>query len=244
MKHLHGHGIAYGIALVLLAGLNSLAADAAVYKCKSASGAITYSQTPCPSNENTVRVTGSRSKPAAVDCWYANKLALETARDMQAGVDSSQLFDQYGGLNALSKGTVSLINYVYSHRANDAVSAERIAGLAGARCQARALGDVSCEALPMGFTEKLGGCGAAQPEQIAAASPPQRGGGSPQRRVVSNGSPTAIQAQAATERSKCRSKYQAQLDRIASEMRAGYTSKEGERYRERQRTLRKRLNDC
>lgn len=237
--------LAWAAALTLAGVLCGVDGHAAVYKCKNAAGAVSYSQNPCPAKENTVRVTRT-SKSAPVDCWYANKFALATAQDMQNGVASDQLFDKYGGLNALSKGTIGLINYVYSHRSNDAVSAQRVAGLATARCEARALGDVSCEALPMDFTEKFGGCGEARPEEpVAIQQATQFRSVQRQRPVASSVAGGGKSHEREEERAeKCRAKYQRQLDQIDSEMRAGYSSRQGEIYRERRRSLRRRLSEC
>jgi hypothetical protein len=236
---------AWAVTLTLAAALYGVDGHAAVYKCKNAAGAVSYSQTPCPVQENTVRVT-RKSKSASVDCWYANKFALATAEDMQNGVASDQLFDEYGGLNALSKGTIGLISYVYSHRSNDAVSAQRVAGLATARCQARALGDVSCEALPMAFTEQFGGCGKARPEDPVATQQPTRFRSLQRQRPVSASAAAGDTANEREEKrtEQCRAKYQRQLDQLDSEMRAGYSSRQGEVYRERRRSLRRRLSEC
>ena len=77
---------------------------------------------------------------------------------MQAGSRSDELFDRYGGLDSLSKGSINIINYVYGYRSNGGVSAERIAALTQAKCRARALGEVSCESLPLSYTDSIGGC--------------------------------------------------------------------------------------
>jgi hypothetical protein len=232
-------------ALFAWAGLCPPQSSAAVYKCSDDAGAISYSQTPCPAKETTVRVTGVAAPRQPLDCGYANRFAVAIARDMRTGVASDQIFDRYGGLNAVSKGTINLVNYVYTHRANDTVSVERIAGLSEARCNAGSLGDVSCAALPVGFTQRLGGCNRAQPEGPETTPAATRAFSVPGPRPTSAAPAAPTRTERDAERTRqCIENYQRQLDRIDSKMRAGYSSRQGEKYRERQRDLKKRLNDC
>jgi hypothetical protein len=224
--------------------LVSLEAQADVYKCTDAEGGITFQQTPCR-EQNVEKVSSPKTQSATMDCSYANKFAVSTARLMRRGERSDELFDRYGGLDSLSRATIGVINYVYSFRTNEGVTVERIAGLAQAKCRARSFGDASCEALPLSFTEGLGGCGAGEaeastasvqtiePEQaLTAAAAPRRVTGN-----ANNGrSPERIQA--------CKKQYRDAIDDIDAEMRRGYSSEQGEAYRQRLRALTEQLRAC
>ena len=228
-----------GPLLLLTAILFAVDAHAEIYKCKDADGNVMYSQTPCKKQPSEIIAgTGSKSAQAA-DCSFAGRFAVTTARYMRAGSRSDEVFNRYGGLDSLSKGSIGVINYVYSFRTNADVSEERIAGLARAKCQARSFGDVSCEALPLSFVEGLGGC---DPEEMAeeteqapvAATPPAAG-----RTITRAGDSRSDEVT-----QQCKKRYRDQIDAIDAEMRRGYSSAQGETYRERLRVLTQKLRQC
>lgn len=244
-------------AITLLALLTTcvLADDtrAEIFKCKEADGTLTFSQTPC-STEAPVTVRTSTGDTSEFNCSYANKFAFATARTMQSGVPSDEVFNRYGGLDALSKGTIGVINYVYSFRTNDEVSAERIAGLSQAKCKARSFGDASCDALPLSFTESLGGCNA---EAIEEAPQERRAEVATTMSALSEGTSTAATNSSAERRpatvtasidkeavAECKKKYRDQIDAIDAQMRSGYTSEQGEAFRQRLRGLTEKLRAC
>ena len=211
-------------------------AFADIYKCTDADGNVAYLQTPCTNQEvEKVGPSAAESTREAMDCSYANRFALSTARRMRSGVRSSDLFNLYGGVDALSVGTIGVINYVYSYRTNDDVAVERIASLTQAKCRARSLGDVSCEALPLSYTESFGGCDA-DPEAIEIVAPPPVQQQPVQRSTSTSRSPEQIE--------ECKDNYRDQIDEIDAQMRRGYSSDQGEIYRERLRTLTQQLRAC
>ena len=63
-----------------------------------------------------------------------------------------------GGVDALSRGTVNIIDYVHQLRRNDNISTARIRALSTAKCQAGGFGAVACVGLPPDYTSTLGGC--------------------------------------------------------------------------------------
>ena len=233
----------YGITATAML-MVSLEAQADVYKCTDAEGGITFQQTPCV-EQKVEKVSSQATQSATMDCSYANKFAVSTARLMRRGARSDELFDRYGGLDSLSRATIGIINYVYSFRTNEGVTVERIAGLTQAKCRARSFGDASCEVLPVSFTEGLGGCDAGEaeesttsaqtiePEEARAAAPAPR-------RVNSNANnerlPEQIQA--------CKKQHRDAIDEIDAEMRRGYSSEQGEVYRQRLRALTEQLRAC
>lgn len=235
------HSDAITIIVVLLI-LIPFAARADIYKCTDSDGGITYSQTPC-ANEQTEKVksSGAVTAPSEIDCSYVDRFALATARRMRVGVSSSDLFKFYGGIGELSKGSIGVINYVYSYRTNDVVTVDRIAELTQAMCRARSLGNVGCEALPVSYTESIGGCEVEQDVdktvvgQAAPAEPalvPQE----PSRSSLSD--PIAERAE------DCRNYYRDAIDDVDAQMRSGYSSEQGEIFREKLRRLTERMRAC
>ena len=60
--------------------------QADVFKCADADGNIMYSQTPCDAQSSAnVNMAGFSSQSAELDCSYANRFALSTARRMRVG---------------------------------------------------------------------------------------------------------------------------------------------------------------
>lgn len=233
---------------VVLALVFSGAAPAEIYKCTDSDGSTIYAQTPC-SAAPAIDLGTSASKSAPADCSYANRFAVRTARQMRAGASSSEVFDLYGGVGSLSKESIGVINYVYSFRSNDDVSVERISALALAKCSARSFGDPGCEALPFAFTETLGGCDADTP-------PPDSPVTADVSSTPNHATQPAIQSNVmrATDQSTrprspdqvllCKKPFRDQIDAIDAKMRSGYTSEQGEIYRQELRALTQGLRKC
>jgi hypothetical protein len=224
--------------------LSSLVAQADVYKCTDADGSITFQQTPCP-KQKVEKVSSQKPESAEMDCIYANKFAVSTARLMRSGAQSDELFDRYGGLDSLSRATIGVINYVYSYRTSDNVTVERIAGLAQAKCRAGSFGDASCEEMPLSFTEGFGGCDAGENAELMAADQISE----PAQSLTAATAPSSARSNTDSGRSPeqiqaCKKQHRDAIDSIDAEMRRGYSSEQGEVYRERLRTLTERLRDC
>jgi hypothetical protein len=67
-----------------------------------------------------------------MECSLASRFAVTAARHMRAGSRSDEVFNRYGGLDSLSKGSIGVINYVYSFRTNNDGSEEGIGGCGAA----------------------------------------------------------------------------------------------------------------
>lgn len=236
--------IANKVSLLLLvtAVFFTTEAHADIYKCRDADGNTMYSQTPCRKQKSEKIGNSTSEKPEATDCSFAGRFAMTTVRHMRAGSRSDEVFNRYGGLDSLSKGSIGVINYVYSFRTNDDVTEERIGGLAQAKCRAGSFGKVGCEVLPLSFTEGLGGCDAdelAETQEPSTATPD----------VVENpnagrSAPRADDSRSGELTQQCKKRYRDQIDAIDAEMRRGYSSAQGESYRERLRVLTQRLRSC
>lgn len=236
--------------LLLITVLLGSTVRAEIYRCKDDDGNLMFSQTPC-ANEEPVVVKTSAPAKADADCSYANRFAVTTARLMRGGLMSDEVFNRYGGLDALSKGSVGVINYVFLFRTNGDVTIERIAGLTQAKCQAGSFGDVSCEALPQSVTDGFGGCDAGEdqesPLQAAQVTAQAQPLGEPQlASTTSSSSSSGRDAGTRDEEltQQCKKRYRDQIDAIDAEMRGGYSSSQGERYREQLRGLTEGLRAC
>lgn len=257
------HRYQFAALLLVLACLLPATAKAEIFKCVAENGDLTFSQAPCPEKGTTVTVMkpGGNFSEEPADCDHARRFALDTAQRMKSGTGSSTIFDGYGGLGALSKGSVSLISYVFQFRTNADVSAVRVSALATAKCQARALGDVSCEQLPTSFTDGLGGCDKDEddPDSATAAKSSEMNAQAVQlqsygsRTSSTSSRNTAVDMQARNREAKakeqerrleCRESVKSQIDGINTKMRRGYTSAQGESLKQRRRDLETDLRDC
>ncbi len=237
-------------ALLLMLAVSPSELPAQVFKCKAEDGTLTYSQTPCSENPKPEVAAAPAAEPdEQLDCSHAHTFAFETARSMQSGVTSAEIFQAYGGVDALSKGAIGIVNYVFSFRSTDQVSAERVAALTEVRCQARVLGDVRCETLPRQFTKRFGGCDAGKEDDAVQAAYSVQNGGLMENAVATNpaaagSSRTSAAAVDKEAVEQCKKRYRDQIDAIDAEMRRGYTSERGEIYRERLRGLTEKLRAC
>ena len=214
-----------------------------VHKCADADGNIMYSQTPCAAQVSAnVNMAGFSSQSTAMDCSYANRFALSTARRMRVGTGSTELFNLYGGLDELSKGTLGVINYVYSFLTSSDVSVEQIATLTEAKCQAQSLGIVNCKALPSAYTETIGGCADADETRTVGAEQEP-----PAVRTAPTGNVVRMQTRPAQTNEfieQCQKWYRDSIEQIDAQMQRDFSPEEGEFYRKELRELTQRLREC
>jgi hypothetical protein len=108
-----------------------------MYKCQDANGRITYSQRKCTAGQSAAKVfLISKQHGSRKDCIWPAEFAEDTAAKIQAGKTSQATMAECGGLDALSRGTVNIIDYVHQLRRNDNISTARIRALSKAKCQA------------------------------------------------------------------------------------------------------------
>lgn len=237
------------MALFFLTLLTSGHSHGAVYKCLSAAGETTYSQSPCPEDAASSQITKIKSSRgfsgnSSNDCGLAQRFAQHTANDMRNGIPSSAAFDNYGGLAAMSGAAVSIANYVYTFERNYETTAERIAGLVRTRCENGSFGATSCEKFPSRFVSSNGGCdlskirtGSREPEVGFAHSAPAT-------------SPTdqqgATQEQYVSEQAKvdCQRTILRELEAIEADAKAGLTAAQYDVYHSQRNDLKNRFDQC
>ena len=229
------------VALCALVALGD--ADADVHKCSDADGNIMYSQTPCDAQSSAnVNMAGFSSQSTEMDCSYANRFALSTARRMRVGTGPTELFNLYGGHDELSKGALGVINYVYSFLTSSDVSVEQIATLTEAKCRAQSLGIVNCKTLPSTYTDTIGGCAVADERRTVRAE---------QERPAVQTAPTSNVVRTQTKPTQtnefteqCQEWYRDSIDQIDAQMQRDVSPEEGEFYRKELRELTQRLREC
>jgi hypothetical protein len=220
--------------------LFSIDAQAEVFKCTAEDGSLTFQQTPCP-EQKVEKVQTAVSASDAMNCSHARQFAVLAGRFMRSGLRSDELFERYGGLDSLSRSSLGVINYVYTFRTNDDVSVERIAALTQAKCQARSLGDVNCETLPASYTETLASCNPDLEEDRVVST---AGSSEPTLAAPTSTRARTDAARSSEEIAQCKKKNRDAIDAIDAEMRRGYSSEQGEGYRQRLRVLTEQLRAC
>ncbi len=226
--------------------------DAAIFKCVSASGDITYTSTPCAHDESTRRISANATAVAGLDCRIARKLAFDTTRRMKQGETSESVFNSHGGMDSLSPEVMGLISYIYTFHGNEAVSASRIATLATERCQVGSFGANvrRCEFYPYEFIQTLGGCAAARDETAGDTAEPVTGAAlpasyAPPAPAASIADPQASASRmAAQQQSACRQRINGTLENTQALMQQGASAVEQTRLRAQQRQLRMQLARC
>ena len=170
-----------------------------------------------------------------------------------------------GGVNTISRGTLGVINYVYSFKHSTATQPDRVAQLTIARCNARAFGKVSCEDFPDEFQEMIFSCDAGERnEAMRLQKLIDRSVGANRQyndatTVDTHSSKDhearrqeweEIRQRKINEREqaridKCKKRLEAQIRKIDDRMSLGYTASTGEALRDRRRSLVKKMaTDC
>ncbi len=154
------HSAMATIAFISLMGWQT-ASEARIFKCVASDGSISYSQSECPYNEKTAKVMSSSGrKQSNINCAVADNFLRELSENMRSGTPSGEVISSYGGFGALSSGTVSMINYVYTFAGNLTTTADRVHELAMQNCRSGTFGVPTCQNLPLEFTEKNNSCAA------------------------------------------------------------------------------------
>lgn len=168
-------------------------------------------------------------------CRAAQRFAVDAAERMRSGVSANQEFDSHGGLDALSKPLLNIINYVHSHRVNANVQPARIGALTLAKCENGSFGALSYADLPEIYDPAYQRRNEdVEPDgHVLPAVPPdvRQGGGLENPGDPGNGAPDA----------QCRM-YKQRIKEIDDRMRGGYSSETGESAREERRRYRELIN--
>lgn len=223
------------------------AAQAAIIKCIGVDGTVTYKQTSCPVEDKVQEVVKNISTNSdTYDCKIANNFARRTAMSMRAGETSGDIFDYYGGIDAMPRTSVGVVNYVYSHLGNKDTGAQRIAALSAARCSGGAYGSVSCEDFPYGFIAELGGCEAAARSTIGSKQNQML---SEQELFQENGSMAAMGARTTARGNtgdiNCKNKVHEELAELMEQMRSsGQSASSQDNMQQERRGLMAKLRLC
>lgn len=131
--------------------LNS-AAQAKVYKCRDASGGISYSQVPCEKGSSQKTLSTPAPTRAAVDADTCEIIAEVSSRlytQMRRGSSAQDLIQRHGGLSAINPRLLSLINYISGFRHNPELSSARLGELVAGKCRNGGFGNIQAADLPL-----------------------------------------------------------------------------------------------
>ena len=232
-------------------------AEAKIYKCIGGDGSVSYTQQPCPTSEQTSKIMDDKSAREHFDCRVARAFSTHVAKGMKEGQTADDMFSEYGGLNSIKPTTVSIINYVFSHKGNESTSVPRISALTGARCDSGSYSrDLDCEHFPPSFIESMGGCSAGKGESASAnyrrsqedTSDENRYGGLSQVRArTSASSEQNYNVLAVTEGEKqndCRVAVREKISDLQNRMRGRLSLEVHDRLSEERRSLRDDYEAC
>jgi hypothetical protein len=250
-------------ALVFLMGsaqaLIPTTAEAAIYKCTGDDGGVTYTHTPCADSQTTSKVLkSSGNSNNGADCRIANTFALDVAEKMREGRSADSVFSEYGGIDALRPTTISIINYVYTHRLNVSTVPARIAQLSAARCDASAYGNPTCDQFPLPYIKEAGGCDAAV-NGVASVSATTQAmqedlhhsddmspdlGGPPATLAAVRAAPPVVNPNTGQDPTECKRIIDAKMASVRESMRARLSADQQNKLREDYNSLRASKKDC
>lgn len=258
---------AFGLLLALTASLMLLIpseVEAKIYKCVGGDGSVSYAQRPCAAAEQTSKILGDKSVRERFDCRVARAFSTHIAGEMKAGSTADDVFDQYGGVNSITPTSMSVINYVFSHKTNVDTSVQRISALSGARCDTGTYSrNLECEHFPPSFIEGKGGCSAAKGESpsidyqrenelaseddsrsnlIATRVDPASSGSNV--RVSSDENYNVLATSASDKQNECRVTIREQIGALQDRMRGRLSMEEHERLGEERSSLRDSYESC
>ncbi len=244
-------GLVSGLTLTALIALGSAlspnSALAAIYKCVEANGSTSYKQTPCAAHVQQAKLLDSVSSNREImDCRIANNFARKTAMSMRLGQTSGNIFDSYGGIDAMPNTSIGVINYVYTHKDNVDITTDRIASLSAARCSAGSYGSVGCDDFPYSFISELGGCEKATSSTLAskpAESAPTASAVTPPALGVRTATETtSVESESGKE--NCKKDLAAQMNDLFEQMRSGQSAKQQSVLQDKKKALNTQLSGC
>ena len=226
-----------------------------MYKCVNLDGQVTYSQLPCANEDENSDLRVSKSSIAdAKVCGEVGQFVVKVVNSMRQQRDAPDVIEEYGGLDGISKGALSIINYVYSFKSSKQISADRIANLSVTKCKNNAFGNLtygdipgaidpdSEEALHLKIMQEQQAAFESARETMEPESTEISGDQIDARShgVVTPNINQSVQIMESQNQRLC-GVYQRQLESIDAQMRGGYSAAEGEGLRESRRDLRDKI---
>lgn len=212
--------------------------DAKLYKCTSEKGEISYSQLPCPENQNAQMIKETiQPKSSDAVCHKVQRFAELLAEEMRSGTEAQTHIDRYGGLSAAHKSTIAIVNDIHRYKVNKDILPSRIAALIFNKCGNDAYGEISEGDIPLEDEKN---------QQTQQISP------SPEEWEAKTNLPTSSTQSShdfqkpqqlvvdSAQKEKC-DKFKQEVNRIDERMRRGYTNKEGDKLKQKRKDYRKRI---
>lgn len=238
---------AFGVCFLAFSGLATMVvpsnATAAIYKCTDGNGGVTYTQIPCAGEAQAESVLAHNSaSDDSANCLIANNFANHIAVRMRAGESSGDVFDSYGGIDALPSTSVGIISYVYTHKHNTNTVPQRITALSAARCSGGSYGPVGCNDFPYQFIGELGGCDSALNGAVTKPLAAQPSADLQDGHAQAKGITTAENS--TTQSADCQQDIQAQMNDLLGQMRAGKSADQQGQLQLRKNNLLDLKSDC
>lgn len=212
--------------------------EAKLYKCANEKGEISYSQIPCPENQEMQMIKEAvQPKSDGVVCHKVQRFAELLAEEMQSGTEAQTHIDRYGGLSAANKTTIAIVNDIHRYKVNKNIRPSRIAALIFNKCDNDAYGEISETDIPLEDektpqTQQV----SLNPEEWEAKTNLPASSTQSNQDFKKPQQPTLE----ITQRIKC-DKLKQEINRIDDRMRRGYTKKEGDQLQQERKDYRKRI---
>lgn len=237
----------FGVCVLAFSGLATMAvptnATAAIYKCTDANGGVSYTQIPCAGEAQAESVLAHNSaNDDTASCLIANNFANHVAVRMRAGESSGDVFNSFGGIDAMPSTSVGIISYVYTHKHNTNTVPQRITALSAARCSGGSYGPVGCNDFPYQFISELGGCDSAlngaMTKPLAAKPSADLQDSQAQAKGMTTAENTSSQS------ADCQQDIQAQINDLLGQMRAGQSADQQGQLQQQKNNLLDLKSDC
>ncbi len=134
----------------LSAMLLSSVAQARVYRCTDADGKVSYSQLPCPVDQQAaeMRGVGGFKEHNRELCGEARDFSAQVFGEMNGGIEPGAVIDRHGGINNINAATLSVINFTASLRFNKDITPQQAGALSFSRCLGGGFGELRAGDLP------------------------------------------------------------------------------------------------
>lgn len=134
--------------------------EARAYRCTDAQGKVSYSQSPCPADQQSDRMrVGGGPRQDRDLCLLARNFAELVFTGLRQGMEPNEVIEEHGGVNYINPPTLSVINFAAGLRYNDQLTPRRVASLAFSRCSEGGFGKLQPGDLPEPEVEATAGLG-------------------------------------------------------------------------------------
>ena len=239
-----------GLALL---GITAAPGQAAVYKCRDAGGAVSYSQTPCSSDENTDKILDMGASGASgVECGIVQNFATEVGLAVEAGKPIETLAVEWGGEAALPDTAIRIMRSVYDYQSQPYKSVEESVKRETEICRDEHYGSPKCSDFPVNFIKDWGGCSVAGDDykrrvkmaEVRTGNKRQSDNAVVQQRLARASEDAHSRQMRRQEKAECVADIDRQIKQNAKAARGANSASEQDRLRRERRGLMEARSDC